>query len=85
MLIVFDLDGTLIDSAQDLAISMNATLAHLNRPPLDPKIINSFVGNGAAVLVPSFGAGCERGVESTSAHVLSEVLSGACVGAYAAL
>ena len=51
MLIVFDLDGTLIDSAQDLAISMNATRAHLELPPLDPKLIYSFVGNGAAVLV----------------------------------
>ena len=51
MLIVFDLDGTLIDSAQDLAISMNATRAHLQLSPLDPKLIYSFVGNGAATLV----------------------------------
>lgn len=51
MLIIFDLDGTLIDSAQDLAISMNATRAHFGLPPLDPSLIYSFVGNGAAVLV----------------------------------
>ena len=51
MLIVFDLDGTLIDSAQDLAISMNATREHLAMPPLDPQLIYSFVGNGAATLV----------------------------------
>ena len=51
MLIVFDLDGTLIDSAQDLAISMNATREHLGLAPLDPKLIASFVGNGAAMLV----------------------------------
>ena len=50
-LIVFDLDGTLIDSAQDLAISMNATREHLQLPPLDPQLIYSFVGNGAAMLV----------------------------------
>jgi phosphoglycolate phosphatase len=50
-LIVFDLDGTLIDSAKDLAISMNATREHLQLPPLDPQLIYSFVGNGAAVLV----------------------------------
>ena len=51
MLIVFDLDGTLIDSAQDLAISMNATREHLGFAPLDPQLIYSFVGNGAATLV----------------------------------
>jgi phosphoglycolate phosphatase len=50
-LLVFDLDGTLIDSAKDLAISMNATREHLNLPPLDPQLIYSFVGNGAAMLV----------------------------------
>jgi phosphoglycolate phosphatase len=51
LLLIFDLDGTLIDSAKDLAISMNATRAHFNMPPLDPKLIYSFVGSGAAVLV----------------------------------
>jgi phosphoglycolate phosphatase len=51
LLIIFDLDGTLIDSSQDLAISMNATRAHYGMGPLDPAIIYSYVGNGAAVLV----------------------------------
>ncbi len=51
MLIIFDLDGTLIDSAEDLAISMNATRQYFGMPALDPAVINSYVGNGAAVLV----------------------------------
>jgi phosphoglycolate phosphatase len=51
LLIVFDLDGTLIDSAKDLALSMNATRTELGMEPLDPNLIYSFVGNGAAVLV----------------------------------
>ena len=51
MLIVFDLDGTLIDSSKDLAISMNATRTYVGMPPLDPSLISSYVGNGAAVLV----------------------------------
>lgn len=51
MLIIFDLDGTLIDSSADLAISMNATREYLGMPPLDPALIYSYVGNGAAVLV----------------------------------
>ncbi len=51
MLIIFDLDGTLIDSSKDLAISMNATREQFGMPALDPALINSYVGNGAAVLV----------------------------------
>lgn len=51
MLIIFDLDGTLIDSSQDLAISINATRAHFALPPIEPSHIYSYVGNGAAVLV----------------------------------
>ncbi len=51
MLIIFDLDGTLIDSSRDLAISTNATREHFGLPALDQQTINSYVGNGAAVLV----------------------------------
>jgi phosphoglycolate phosphatase len=51
LLIVFDLDGTLIDSSTDLAISMNATREHFGLTPLDPNLIYSYVGNGAGVLV----------------------------------
>ncbi len=51
MLLIFDLDGTLIDSSQDLAISMNATREHMGLPLLDPALIFSYVGNGASVLV----------------------------------
>lgn len=51
MLIIFDLDGTLIDSSKDLAISMNATREHFGMIPLDPALIYSYVGNGAAVLL----------------------------------
>ena len=51
MLIIFDLDGTLIDSAKDLAISMNATRVHFGLPAIDADLIYSYVGDGAAVLV----------------------------------
>jgi phosphoglycolate phosphatase len=51
LLLIFDLDGTLIDSSRDLALSMNATREHMGMPKLDPKLIFSFVGNGAATLV----------------------------------
>jgi phosphoglycolate phosphatase len=50
-LLVFDLDGTLIDSAQDLCNSVNATLAHFDHPPLEDAQIASFIGDGAQLLV----------------------------------
>ena len=50
-LLVFDLDGTLIDSAQDLCNSVNATLVHFGRPPLPDENIAGFIGNGALMLV----------------------------------
>ena len=50
-LLVFDLDGTLIDSRLDLIHSVNATLRHLNRPELPGDVIASYVGDGAPVLV----------------------------------
>ncbi len=50
-LLVFDLDGTLIDSQQDLANSVNAMLAHLGRPALPLAVISSYIGDGASMLV----------------------------------
>jgi phosphoglycolate phosphatase len=50
-LLIFDLDGTLIDSKRDLALSVNATRAHLGMGPLDIEKISSYVGNGAPVLI----------------------------------
>ena len=50
-LLVFDLDGTLIDSEQDLAEAVNATLVHLHRPPLPVPSIRGYIGNGAATLL----------------------------------
>jgi phosphoglycolate phosphatase len=50
-LLAFDLDGTLIDSAQDLCNSVNAALNHVGHKPLSDIVIASFVGNGVALLV----------------------------------
>ena len=48
---VFDLDGTLIDSAPDIHAAALATLAAEGLPPVTEAQTRSFVGNGAAVLV----------------------------------
>jgi phosphoglycolate phosphatase len=50
-LLVFDLDGTLIDSVADLAQSVNAMLQHYSRPPLPQEVIGSYIGDGASMLV----------------------------------
>jgi phosphoglycolate phosphatase len=50
-LIIFDLDGTLIDSRQDLCNSINATLAHFDKPELPDAVIASYIGDGASMLV----------------------------------
>jgi phosphoglycolate phosphatase len=50
-LIVFDLDGTLIDSRLDLANAVNATRKHMGMAPLDNDRVYSYVGNGAPVLI----------------------------------
>ncbi len=50
-LLIFDLDGTLIDSRLDLAQSVNAARIHMRMPPLDNDRVASYVGNGAPVLM----------------------------------
>lgn len=50
-LIVFDLDGTLIDSGADLFASVNAMLRNFHREPLPEAVIASYIGDGAPLLV----------------------------------
>jgi len=50
-LLIFDLDGTLIDSKLDLAHAVNATRAHMGLAALDHERVYSYVGNGAPVLI----------------------------------
>lgn len=50
-LVVFDLDGTLVDSKQDLALSVNAMREGMGLGPLPLDLIASYVGHGVTVLV----------------------------------
>src|SRR5208282_1642145 len=65
-LLVFDLDGTLIDSRMDLIQSVNAMLRNLGRPELDGDVIASYVGDGAPALV-------RRALENTGDEELLRV------------
>jgi phosphoglycolate phosphatase len=49
--ILFDLDGTLLDSAPDLAAAANAMLAELGLPARDPAVIATYIGKGIPRLV----------------------------------
>ncbi len=57
-LIIFDLDGTLVDSRRDIAYAVNSTLARIDHPPLSNELIYEYVGNGVRPLI-------ERAVAAT--------------------
>src|ERR1700723_3509871 len=50
-LVIFDLDGTLVDSRLDLVHSVNAALRHIGRTELPDDVIASYVGDGAPLLI----------------------------------
>jgi phosphoglycolate phosphatase len=57
--LIFDLDGTLIDSKQDLIHSVNAMLRELGRGELPAETISGYIGHGAPQLVArALGDGC---------------------------
>src|ERR1700751_3015837 len=71
--LIFDLDGTLIDSKLDLAHAVNATMVHRKRERLSPETIYSYVGNGAPMLVRrALGEGAsDQEADTGLAHFLS--------------
>lgn len=59
--VIYDLDGTLIDSRGDLADSINAMIARLGLPRLEDQLVWSFIGEGAERLIRrSLGAHEDR-------------------------
>jgi len=66
-LLVFDLDGTLVDSKEDLAVAVNVALESFDVPPLPHPMIFSYVGDGAVVLI-------RRALPPEKADLLPEIL-----------
>jgi phosphoglycolate phosphatase len=66
-LIVFDLDGTLVDSRRDLARAANALLAEHGASPLPEQAIGDMVGDGARMLVERAFAAAGVNVDITGA------------------
>ncbi len=65
--VIFDLDGTLVDTAPDLAATANRLLARHGRPPLPVETLRNFVGGGARLLL-------ERAFAATGAPLEPAVL-----------
>jgi phosphoglycolate phosphatase len=63
-LLIFDLDGTLIDSKEDLAHAVNAARRHMGLQPIENERVYSYVGNGAPALMRRV-----MGPEATEADV----------------
>jgi phosphoglycolate phosphatase len=66
-LLVFDLDGTLVDSKEDLANAVNVAIESFDLPPLPHPVIYSYVGDGASALI-------QRALPREKADLLPEVL-----------
>jgi phosphoglycolate phosphatase len=49
--LVFDLDGTLVDTAPDLVAATNHVLRHIGLPPVDEKSLRPWIGHGAAYMI----------------------------------
>lgn len=74
-ILLFDLDGTLIDSRKDLCRSINLMLADLDRPQLEESMIASFVGDGVWVLVRRSLVASDRDRQNPSDELHSKGLS----------
>lgn len=66
--VIFDLDGTLLDSVDDIAAVLNRTLNNFNLPPITRAQAISYIGNGARELV-------RLAIGEENADRLDEILS----------
>jgi len=73
--ILFDLDGTLVDSAPDLALALNHMLETLKREPFSTEMIRLWVGNGTQTLVRRGLSGSRIVDEKIDPELFSQALS----------
>jgi phosphoglycolate phosphatase len=82
--LIFDLDGTLIDSQRDLICSVNATLQEMGREQLHEDTISGYIGHGAPQLVRRALGGnpsdheCDRALQFFLAHYNEHKLDSTC-------
>ncbi|NNG67852.1 HAD family hydrolase [Caldanaerobacter subterraneus] len=66
--VIFDLDGTLIDSKKDIVIAANRAFSEFNLPTLPEEILASFIGNGAEAVI-------KGGLGEKNMHLFDRVFS----------
>ena len=83
-IVVFDLDGTLADTAPDLATALNHALERLGRATIDPETVRHLVGHGARALLRRGlavgGASDEALVEEGFPHFMDYYAANICAG-----
>lgn len=67
-ILVFDLDGTLVETMGDLTASLNVTLVNAGYQPIEPERVRTMVGHGARALL-------QRGLEANDAVVDDDALT----------
>ena len=75
-LVIFDLDGTLINSVGGIANSVNKTRIELGFPPLEESLITSFTGDGAKKLLERSFADVELPIPVEDARCMIDTLCG---------
>lgn len=83
-IVAFDLDGTLADTAPDLAAALNHALEQLERPTIEPETVRHLVGHGARALLrrglAKSGDSDEALVEQGFPHFMDFYAANICVG-----
>jgi phosphoglycolate phosphatase len=79
-IVAFDLDGTLADTAPDLAAALNHTLGKLGRAEVDPESVRHLVGHGARALLRRALGSDEALVEEGLPIYLAYYAANICVG-----
>ena len=82
--VIFDLDGTLVDTSPDLTAALNHTLIALGHPPMAATTVRHLVGDGARALIERGLAGhgvadpaaVERGLPLFLAHYAANIAAG---------
>jgi len=74
-LLIFDLDGTLVDSVPDLALALNLMLQELSRDTFSEDVIRGWVGNGAQTLVKRALSGTTEIDKNLDAALFSNALT----------
>lgn len=72
--LLFDLDGTLVDSVPDLASAVNITLVELGLAPFKEDVIRGWVGNGAKVLIQRALSGSNEILSDLSETLVEQAL-----------